>query len=67
MIKNTVRDEVNAGTAPAAHRGELGQGIAEYVIILAVIVVAGIVLVTAFSGQLTGVWNSVTTQFGSLA
>lgn len=43
-----------------------GQGIAEYVIILAVIVVAGIVLTTAFGGQLATVWGSVTTQFATL-
>lgn len=45
---------------------DCGQGIAEYVIILAVIVVAGIVLVTAFGDQLSTVWESVTTQFGTL-
>lgn len=45
---------------------DAGQGIAEYVIILAVIVVTGIVLVTAFGGQLTSVWTNVTTQFGTL-
>ncbi|MCL2323961.1 MAG: hypothetical protein FWC48_00055 [Actinomycetia bacterium] len=47
--------------------GESGQGVAEYVIILAVIVVAAIILAVAFHDQLAAVWQSVTSQIGDLA
>jgi len=46
---------------------ESGQGVAEYIIILAVIVIACIVLAIAFHSQLESVWNSVTSQLGSIA
>jgi Flp pilus assembly pilin Flp len=48
-------------------RDEAGQGVAEYIIILAVIVVAAIVLAIAFHDQLKAVWDSVTSQLGSIA
>ncbi len=48
-------------------REEAGQGVAEYVIILAVIVIAAIVLAIAFHDQLAAVWESVTSQLGDLA
>jgi len=48
-------------------RNEAGQGVAEYIIILAVIVVAAIILAIAFHDQLAAVWNSVTEQLGGLA
>ena len=44
-----------------------GQGVAEYVIILAVIVVAAIILAIAFHDKLAAVWQSVTDQLGDLA
>ncbi|MCL2655255.1 MAG: hypothetical protein FWD65_06125 [Coriobacteriia bacterium] len=46
---------------------ESGQGVAEYVIILAVIVVAAIILAVAFHDQLAAVWQNVTSQLGDLA
>ena len=46
---------------------ESGQGVAEYIIILAVIVVAAIVLAIAFHDQLADVWDSVTSQLGEIA
>ncbi len=48
-------------------RDESGQGVAEYVIILAVIVVAAIILAVAFHDKLAAVWESVTNQLGDLA
>jgi Flp pilus assembly pilin Flp len=45
---------------------ETGQGVAEYVIILAVIVIAAIVLAIAFKDQLETVWDSVTSALGEL-
>jgi Flp pilus assembly pilin Flp len=48
-------------------REDEGQGVAEYVIILAVIVIAAIVLAIAFHDQLAAVWGSVTSQLGDLA
>ena len=48
-------------------KGETGQGVAEYIIILAVIVVAAIVLAIAFHDQLSAVWDSVTSQLGGIA
>jgi len=48
-------------------RDESGQGVAEYVIILAVIVVAAIILAVAFHDKLAAVWQSVTNQLGDLA
>lgn len=46
-------------------RSESGQGVAEYIIILAVIVIACIALAIAFKGQLTSLWNFVTDQLGT--
>jgi Flp pilus assembly pilin Flp len=46
---------------------ERGQGVAEYIIILAVIVIAAIVLAIAFHEQLSAVWESVTSSLGELA
>ncbi|MCL2333133.1 MAG: hypothetical protein FWC54_06615 [Actinomycetia bacterium] len=51
----------------AGLRDESGQGVAEYVIILAVIVVAAIILAVAFHDKLAAVWQSVTDQLGDLA
>jgi len=51
----------------AGARDESGQGVAEYVIILAVIVVAAIILAVAFHDKLASVWQSVTNQLGDLA
>ena len=48
-------------------RLDSGQGVAEYIIILAVIVIACIILAVAFHEQLTSVWNSVTDQLGGIA
>jgi len=48
-------------------RNESGQGVAEYIIILAVIVVAAIILAIAFHEQLAAVWDSVTDQLGGIA
>ena len=45
---------------------DAGQGVAEYAIILAVIVVGAIALATAFSTQLGEVWSSITTQMATL-
>lgn len=50
-----------------ALRDESGQGVAEYVIILAVIVVAAIILAVAFHDKLAAVWQSVTSQLGDLS
>ncbi|MCL2438229.1 MAG: hypothetical protein FWE48_00430 [Coriobacteriia bacterium] len=47
-------------------RSESGQGVAEYVIILAVIVIACIILAIAFHEQLTSVWQSITEQLGAI-
>ncbi|MCL2881735.1 MAG: hypothetical protein FWF45_02425 [Coriobacteriia bacterium] len=64
--------QVTAGPRPRprpcpALQDESGQGVAEYVIILAVIVVAAIILAVAFHEQLAAVWQSVTSQLGDLA
>ena len=48
-------------------RDDSGQGVAEYIIILAVIVVAAIILAIAFHEQLAAVWESVTDQLGGVA
>jgi len=40
--------------------------VAEYVIILAVIVIACIILAIAFHEQLTSVWQSITEQLGAI-
>jgi Flp pilus assembly pilin Flp len=45
---------------------ESGQGVAEYIIILAVIVIACIILAVAFHEQLSSVWESVTSQLGGI-
>ncbi|MCL2679975.1 MAG: hypothetical protein FWF11_00635 [Coriobacteriia bacterium] len=50
----------------AGLRRDCGQGVAEYVIILAVVVIACIILAIAFHEQLAGVWESVTSQLGSI-
>ncbi|MBK5211410.1 MAG: hypothetical protein JJE36_03760 [Coriobacteriia bacterium] len=39
-----------------------GQGISEYLIILAVVVIAAIGLATKFNAALTGLWGSITSQ-----
>ncbi|MCL2605957.1 MAG: hypothetical protein FWD93_01570, partial [Coriobacteriia bacterium] len=48
-------------------RCELGQGVAEYVIILAVIVIACIALAIIFRGQLVTLWESITGEFGTIS
>ena len=47
-------------------RSDSGQGVAEYIIILAVIVIACIALAIAFKGQLTELWNTVTGALGGI-
>jgi len=47
-------------------KSESGQGIAEYVIILAVIVIACIILAIAFHSQLQDLWTSITAQLGAI-
>lgn len=46
---------------------ESGQGISEYLIILAVVVIAAIALATTFSDQLSSLWGSITTQLSSIS
>ncbi len=46
---------------------EEGQGISEYLIILAVVVIAAIALATTFSDQLTSLWTSITTQLSAIS
>lgn len=46
---------------------ESGQGISEYLIILAVVVIAAIALATTFSDQLSSLWESITTQLSSIS
>jgi len=48
-------------------RKDCGQGVSEYVIILAVIVIACIILAIAFHEQLVNVWESITSQLGGIA
>jgi Flp pilus assembly pilin Flp len=48
-------------------RDDSGQGVSEYIIILAVIVIAAIVLAIAFYDQLSAVWDSVTSGLGDLS
>lgn len=47
-------------------KSDEGQGISEYLIILAVVVVAAIALATTFSGELSGLWDSITSQITAL-
>lgn len=44
-----------------------GQGISEYLIILAVVVIAAIALATTFSDQLTALWASITSQLTAIS
>jgi len=44
-----------------------GQGISEYLIILAVVVIAAIALATTFSTELTGLWESITSQISAIS
>lgn len=46
---------------------DAGQGISEYLIILAVVVIAAIALATTFSDQLSSLWNSITTQLSAIS
>lgn len=46
---------------------EEGQGISEYLIILAVVVIAAIALATTFSDQLTALWGSITSQLSAIS
>lgn len=46
---------------------ESGQGISEYLIILAVVVIAAIALATTFSEQLTSLWTSITSQLSAIS
>jgi Flp pilus assembly pilin Flp len=50
-----------------ALHSDRGQGVSEYVIILAVIVIAAIVLAVAFHDQLETIWENVTSSLGELA
>jgi len=45
---------------------ESGQGISEYIIILAVIVIVCIALAIAFRGQLVGFWERVNAEFKTI-
>ena len=44
-----------------------GQGISEYLIILAVVVIAAIALATTFSTELTSLWESITSQISAIS
>lgn len=44
-----------------------GQGISEYLIILAVVVIAAIALATTFSDQLSSLWGSITSQLQAIS
>ena len=48
-------------------QSESGQGISEYLIILAVVVIAAIALATTFSDQLTSLWDSITSQLAAIS
>jgi len=48
-------------------RLDSGQGVAEYVIILAVIVIACIVLAVLFHEQLVALWEKVTGELADIA
>jgi len=65
IMKEAVMRCTTKGLAYA--RRDCGQGVAEYVIILAVIVIACIILAIAFHEQLASVWESVTSQLGGIA
>jgi Flp pilus assembly pilin Flp len=65
-MQNGIRNSMQNGIRNVL-RDEAGQGVAEYIIILAVVVVAAIVLAIAFHEQLSAVWDSVTSQLGELA
>jgi Flp pilus assembly pilin Flp len=70
MIKKSfacIRLARSAVNLISASRSESGQGVAEYIIILAVIVIACIILAIAFHEQLTNVWQSITDQIGAIA
>ena len=43
-----------------------GQGVAEYIIVLAVIVIACIALAIAFRDQLTALWDKVTGELKTI-
>ena len=47
-------------------RSDSGQGVAEYIIILAIIVIACIALAIAFNNQLTALWERVTGALGGI-
>ncbi|MCL2525518.1 MAG: hypothetical protein FWE46_00480 [Coriobacteriia bacterium] len=47
-------------------QSDSGQGVSEYIIILAVIVIACIILAVAFHGQLESLWSSVTGKLGAI-
>lgn len=51
----------------ASIKSESGQGISEYLIILAVVVIAAIALATTFSDQLTNLWDSITSQLAAIS
>lgn len=58
----------NFGLKLATHiQSESGQGISEYLIILAVVVIAAIALATTFSDQLTNLWDSITSQLAAIS
>lgn len=63
--KNTL-DRSTAVVANAI-TSDAGQGIAEYLIILAVVVIAAIALATSFSGELSALWDSITAQLSAIA
>lgn len=64
-LRNTAHRCVTS-VARAIHN-DAGQGISEYLIILAVVVIAAIALATTFSGELTGLWESITSQLSAIA
>lgn len=63
------RNTLDQSTAVVANAitSDAGQGIAEYLIILAVVVIAAIALATSFSGELSALWESITSQLSAIA
>lgn len=72
-MKNITNDHINKNSNPAINTAmqvvasDKGQGISEYLIILAVVVIAAIALATTFSTELTGLWDSITSQLSAIA
>jgi pilus assembly protein Flp/PilA len=45
---------------------EEGQGMTEYALVLGVIAIGAIALITAFSGQVTALWTSITGKMSTV-